>query len=123
MEYPTKEKFLASISSDMKLTKAVFLRIYGYEISHPGFAEIAIKELSNAGCGKAQTYYNQVVAEYEENQKESFRSAAEWLHNKIENDYDRQCKGVTREGSEDVRQNLLKQKRMLLMRLKENLQM
>ena len=121
MDYPTKEKFLANICPGMKLDKAFFLKVYGYEISFPGFAEIAIKTLETAGCSKARAYYEQIVCEYEEKQKEQLKSAAKWLPDKINADYEKRC-SLAKEGSEDVRQNLLKQKKILLMRLKENLQ-
>lgn len=121
MDYPTKEKFLASIQSDMKLDKAFFLKIYGYEISYKGFSEIAIKTLECAGCSKAQDYYDLIVAEYDKKQKESQKTVAQWLSKKIDADYEIQC-NLANEGSEDVRQELLKQKKMLLTQLKEQLQ-
>lgn len=121
MDYPTKEKILASIRPGMKLDKAFFYKVYGYEISFPGFAEIAIKTLENAGCSKARAYYERIVFDYEERQKGSLKPIAKWLSDKSNADYEKRC-DLAKEGSEDVRQNLLKQKKMLLMRLKENLQ-
>ena len=35
----SREELLQSIRPDMTLTKAFFMRIYGYEITWPGFAE------------------------------------------------------------------------------------
>ena len=37
----SREELLASIRPGMELTKNFFLRIYGYELSFPGFAEVA----------------------------------------------------------------------------------
>lgn len=121
MDYPTKEKLLASIQSDMKLDRAFFLKAFGYELSFPGFAEIAIRALEDAGCSKARAYYERIIFEYEENQKDGLKPITKWLSDKSNADYEKRC-GLAKEGSEDVRQNLLKQKKMLLMRLKENLQ-
>ena len=121
MDYPTKEKFLAGIQPGMKLDKAFFLKVYGYEISFPGFAEIAIKTLENAGCSKARAYYERIVFDYEEKQKDSLKPIAKWLSDKSNADYDKRC-SLANEGSEDVRQNLLKQKKTLLMILKDSLQ-
>ena len=121
MDYPTKEKFIASICPGMKLDKAFFLKVYGYEISFPGFAEIAIRALEDAGCSKAMAYYERIIFEYEEKQKDGLKPIAKWLSDKSNADYEKRC-DLAKEGSEDVRQNLLKQKKMLLMRLKENLQ-
>lgn len=69
---PNKEELLQSIHPDMKLNKAFFLKIYGYEITWPGFAESAIKILENAGCNNARRYYEQVLEEYLAMQKEKW---------------------------------------------------
>ena len=41
----SREELLQSIRPDMKLSKAFFMRIYGYEITWPGFAEVALQRL------------------------------------------------------------------------------
>ena len=41
-EGPDKEEFLHSFSTGMKLYKSTFLKIYGYELSYPGFADKAL---------------------------------------------------------------------------------
>lgn len=61
---PNKEELLQSIHPDMKLNKAFFLKIYGYEITWPGFMNIAIKKLEDSGCAKASEYYRKVVEDY-----------------------------------------------------------
>ncbi len=58
------EELLASIRPGMELTKNFFLRIYGYELSFPGFAEVALTRLEEAGCSKARNYYTCIVAEW-----------------------------------------------------------
>ena len=45
----SREELLESIRPDMKLTKNFFMKIYGYEISFPGFAEIPLTELEKSG--------------------------------------------------------------------------
>lgn len=45
----SREELLQSIQPGMKLDKAFFLKIYGYELTWPGFAETAIKALEAAG--------------------------------------------------------------------------
>ena len=75
---PSKEELLSSIQPDMKLTKNFFMRIYGYDISFPGFAEIALSDLEKAGCGKARSYYHQFVGEYEKKHDEEMKNIASW---------------------------------------------
>ncbi|MEJ8760608.1 hypothetical protein [Enterocloster sp. HCN-30185] len=37
----SREELLQSIRPDMRLDKCFFLRIYGYELTGPGFSEVA----------------------------------------------------------------------------------
>lgn len=71
----TKE-LLHSISPSMRLTIGFFKRIYGYELTWPGFAEEALTRLEViAGCGLARKHYAGVKAqvnyEYEKGLKEA----------------------------------------------------
>lgn len=54
------------------------MRVYGYELTWSGFAEIALSELEKAGCGKARAYYQQFVDEYEKKHNEEMKGVAEW---------------------------------------------
>ena len=85
-EGPNKEKFLHSFSTDMKLYKSTFLKIYGYELSYPGFAEKALAWLEMLGCSKARAYYSGVVAEYEHQHEKEMSGAAAWYRAQCEND-------------------------------------
>ena len=96
MEYPAKELLLRSIVPGMKLDKAFFLKIYGCEVSYPGFSETAIKALEDAGCSRARSYYNQIVNEYERNQDEKIRPVASWLREQVDKKYERLCGGGER---------------------------
>ena len=86
---PSREELLQSIQPDMKLNKAFFLKIYGYEITWPGFMEIALKKLENAGCTKAKQYYKQVVEDYLKKRDEKIREVAHILREQIDKDYER----------------------------------
>lgn len=66
----SREELLQGIHSKKKLDKAFFMKVYGYEISFPGFADEAIKALNDAGCSRAQEYYDLVVGEYEKKYQE-----------------------------------------------------
>ncbi len=72
----SREQLLQSISPDMKLTKGFFRKIYGYELSSPGFREQAISTLEAAGCTKARAYYNDVVGEYQKVRDENLKPVA-----------------------------------------------
>ena len=85
-DLPTKKKLLVAISPNMRLTMDFFKRIYGYELSYPGFAEIAIGKLVDAGCSKAPKYYKKFVSEFEIGQIEKIRGVSELYNEKIEND-------------------------------------
>ena len=61
----SRQELLESIQPCMKLTKNFFMRIYGYGISFPGFAEAALEDLGKAGYSKARAYYQRFVGEYE----------------------------------------------------------
>lgn len=47
-----REELLQSIHPQMKIDKVFFLKIYGFEISYPGFREAAIGKLEKCGCSK-----------------------------------------------------------------------
>lgn len=72
----SKEQLLENIGPEMNLTKGFFLKIYGYEISYPGFKETAIRTLEEAGCMKARAYYDEIIGEYQRQQDEAIRPVA-----------------------------------------------
>lgn len=75
----SREELLSSIGSDMRLTMDFFKRIYGYELTWPGFAEIALSKLGEAGCSRAREYYMQFVSSYETKRNEEMKEVAKWL--------------------------------------------
>ena len=85
-EGPNKDEFLHSFSNGMKLYKSTFLKIYGYDLSYPGYAEKALSWLELLGCSKARTYYSGVVDEYEHQHEKELKSAAHWYKDQCEND-------------------------------------
>ena len=58
-------ELLDSLKPGMHLDKNFFLKVYGHEITSPGFAENVIKRLEILGCSKAREYYTCVVTEFE----------------------------------------------------------
>lgn len=73
-----KEELLDSIRPDMRLDRDFFMKIYGYELTWPGFVGIALEKLENAGCSKAREYYSKFVGDYEQKREETLKNAAEW---------------------------------------------
>lgn len=77
-QLPTKEGLLENIHPNMKLYRSFFMRIYGYEISYPGFSEIALSKLEMAGCSRAREYYTCTATEFEFNYEKGLKDAARW---------------------------------------------
>lgn len=61
----SRKELLDSLKPGMHLDKNFFLKVYGYEITRPGFADDVIKRLEFLGCSKAREYYTCTVAEVE----------------------------------------------------------
>ena len=124
----SREELLQSIRPDMKLDRAFFLKVYGYEISFPGFKDIAIKALNEVGCNRAEEHYNRIVSEYEQKQNESIKPVAERLAKQWQEDWNRFVKENERTGDETRKQessnnshqnNYLMQQKNNLDRLKQ----
>ncbi len=113
----SREELLQSIRPDMMLNKVFFLKVYGYEISFPGFADEAIKALNDAGCSRAREYYDKAVSEYERKHDEEMKEVAAW--------YRKECvKEWAKRGEEKRKQeqeNLQKMSDSDLIMLLENL--
>ena len=113
-ELPTKELLLDSISHDMILRKSFFLKVYGYEITWPGYSEKAIKALEDAGCSKAREYYEQITTEYEDEYQEKLKDAAEWYQKKLNDEWERKERDYNRKEGNKLR------KQQVLSNLTEN---
>lgn len=102
----SREELLKSIKPGMKLTKNFFMRIYGYELTWPGFADQALTELEKAGCSSARTYYQSIVSEYEEKHEEVMKNVAQWIKGQE----------FVRKGSVDLRRKQREAEQMKLSR-------
>lgn len=100
----SREELLQSIRPGMKLDRAFFLKIYGYEIGFPGFRETAIKALEDAGCSRAREYYDSVVGEYERGYLEKMKEIGKWYLEEC----NREWKKRQKEGEEKRRQEIMK---------------
>lgn len=74
----SREELLSSISPDMRLTKDFFKKVYGFEVSFPGFANEAMAKLEAVGCSKARQYYRDWVYAYEKEHNAVLKCVAEW---------------------------------------------
>ena len=104
----SRKELLAAITSSMKLTRAFFLKVYGYELTWPGFAEIALTKLEEQGCSKARTYYADIVAAYEQEHENDMKRVAEWYRKQLDKKGDDTDWNKTREAE------LLSRKKQLL---------
>lgn len=89
----SREELIESIRPGMKLDKAFFMKVYGYEISYPGFKETAIKTLIDAGCSKAEGYYNQIVGEYQRKRDVELKEVARDYIREYAKDREKRQKG------------------------------
>lgn len=102
-EGPDKDELLHSFGTGMKLYKSTFLKIYGYELTYPGYAEKALSWLEMLGCSKARIYYSGVVAEYEHQHEKEMKSAAHWYKGQCENEFENMKRKAVRESREDLK--------------------
>ena len=93
---PNRQQLLDSIQPGMKLDRAFFLRVYGYEISFPGFADGVIRALEEAGCSKAREYYDMTVTEYQERHDKELRPIAKQIIKQLEAEWKQSVKGSER---------------------------
>ena len=106
---PSREELLQSIHPDMKLYKSFFLKIYGYEITQPGFAETALRALEDAGCSKSRSYYTSIVDAYERKRDEELKPVAKWLREKIDSDFEKRVKEYERKQGDEKRKQEITQ--------------
>lgn len=84
----SRQEFLDSIWPDMGLTEDFFKRIYGYEISFPGFSEIALSYLEKAGYDKVRNYYVCFVAELKHKHNNMMKSVAKWYKGQCKKEFE-----------------------------------
>ena len=88
----SREELLQSINPDMKLTWDFFKKIYGYEISFPGFAEVALKALEDAGSTHSRQHYEKFVNDYEQKKQEELYPVAVEYVKKLERQWEKKEK-------------------------------
>lgn len=101
----SREEFLYRIRPSMKLTEDFFKRIYGYEITWPGFAEKALQELGLiTGYRKARLQYDRVVSCLNKAHEKEVREVSAW--------YAKECKkqfeALEKKRGEEQRKQIMK---------------
>ena len=122
----SRKSFLDSFKTGMNLYKSTFMKIYGYELTWPGFAEDALTRLVILGCSRAREYYTCAVAEYEYEHEKEMISVAKWYRKQSERERSEKPRARQQE-TEQRRIELLNKKKQLLLEKKrllltENLQ-
>ena len=112
---PSREELLHSIKPGMKLDKNFFLKIYGYEITWPGFAERALQRLEIMGCSKARAYYACIVQENKYEWRKELKEAAVWYSETLRKKWDYEEKRGEERRAENRRKELLARKKQLLL--------
>ena len=77
-EEPNRENLLRSIRPGAQLDHSFFLKIYGYAITTPEFAKVALQRMEILGCNGVSDYYNSLVAEYEQKTDRQLREVGAW---------------------------------------------
>ena len=99
---PSRQELLNSIQPNMKLKKNFFMRIYGYEITWPGFAEQALIELERVGCSKAREYYQRFISKYKQEHNEMIKRVAEWYRKQCLEQYKNRKRKEVRNCKEEL---------------------
>lgn len=76
-------ELLESIQLGMRLDKGFFLKVYGYELTWPGFADTVLHRLEQAGCSNAQNYYNSIVTVYESKRDKEMKEVSVWYREQL----------------------------------------
>ena len=100
----SREELLNSIQPGMRLDRNFFLKVYGYEISTPGFCNIAIKALEDAGCTKAADYYADTINAYQKSRENATKGIGKRLIEEIDRNYEKMCREAQGRGEEQRRQ-------------------
>ena len=124
-----RKPFLHSFSCDMKLYKSTFMKILGYDITTPGFAEDALARLEILGCSRAREYYEAVRAEWQQEHDAQMKGAAEWSRDQWANEWENMKRKAVRESRKereaeqlkaDLQQKSDRELLILLQRLKQS---
>lgn len=84
----SRQELLKSISPAMQLDKNFFMKVYGYELTWPGFAEEALARVELLVNNAARQYYNRFVSEYEKEYDEQIKQVAKRYTKQLEDQFE-----------------------------------
>lgn len=123
----SREELLKSLQSGMKLDKNFFLRVYGYDISYPGFSEKVLERLeglyilyAQQGERHPRELYQATVKEYKDKQlKEGIKAVVAWYAEECRKKWEKRVKEgeEQRKRKEQIMKGLEKMKDGDLLRL------
>ena len=116
-----RKPFLHSFSCDMRLYKSTFMKILGYDITTPGFADDAIARLEILGCSRAREYYETVKAEWQQEHDAQMKRAAEWSRDQWANEWENTKRKAVRESRKKQEAEQREQRRERWRKLSEML--
>lgn len=77
------------------------MKILGYDITTPGFAEDALTRLEILGCSRAREYYEAVRSEWQQEHDAQMKSVAHWYRGQCENEFENMKRKAVRESRKE----------------------
>lgn len=117
------EQLLNEIQPGMRLTRAFFKKVLGFEMTWPGCADEMLSRLEELGCSRAREYYETVRAEWKQRHEQQMKNVAAWY---LKQNFNRREVRHTRKRQEveqlkaDLQQRSDKELLILLQRLRKS---
>lgn len=117
-----RQQLLDSIKPGMSLNEEFFKRIYGYELTWPGFAEIALQKLEKAGSTRSREHYERFSQKYEKESKEISRRVGEWYVEQLEKKRNKKKEGgdLKRKQMKDCLQTLNDKELLMIYQMRKS---
>ena len=80
----SRDELLRSVRPGTQTNKDFFLKVYGYDIGTPGFAEKVLVRLGILGNGAAREYYHKTIGDYETQDAKIKKEVGEWYAKQLQ---------------------------------------
>ena len=87
-----RELFLDSIKPGVRIDYDFCMKIYGYDISSPGFADQVLNKIEALGLKEIRRFYHSSVKKYEDKYNDSMKKVSEWYSKKCQDEWERKVK-------------------------------
>lgn len=117
------EQLLNEIQPGMRLTRAFFKKVLGFEMTWTGCADEMLSRLEELGCSRAREYYETVRSEWKQRHEQQMKNVAAWY---VKQNFDRREVRESRKRQEveqlkaDLQQRSDKELLILLQRLRKS---